>query len=168
PGAGCLNDRPMDRTIRTLTDHREETKPASSPHWALPVAAFVLALALFEFYFLVYRVRHVPLPVGFDTSWYVWRAAYVAKEGIGGLGTNVRPGHPILAAIVGSVTGRSQLQLGVVLPLVVVPVFTLALGAFVSAAVDPRRWTWLVVTVLGGTALGATRLVGENVANLLH
>jgi len=149
-----------------LTVDSEETGSASWP--AVLVAAFVLAICLFEFYFLVYRLRHIPLPVGFDTSWYVWRAAFVAKEGIGRLGTDVRPGHAVLAAILGSVTGRSQLELGVVVPLLVVSMFALALGAFWSAAVDGRTWTWLIVVAVGGTLLGATRLVGENVANLLH
>jgi hypothetical protein len=133
----------------------------------VPAAAFGLGLGIFALYFLVYRTRHFGVPVGFDTSWYVWRARFVAENGVGPLGTAVRPGHALLASILGSVTGRSQLELAVVLPLVLVSTFALALGAFTSVGLGARRWRWAVAVGVSGTLLGATRLVGENVANLL-
>jgi len=124
-------------------------------------------MAIYAFYFLVYRIRLFPVPVGFDTSWYVWRARYVGQHGLGPLDTAVRPGHALLSSVVGSVTGQSQLELAALLPLVLVSVFALALGAFASAGFGVRRWRWGIVVTVAGTLLGATRLVGENVANLL-
>ena len=73
--------------------------------------AAALAVAVFAFYFAVYPARHLTLPVGFDTSWYVWRAQYVAVEGVGRLGTSLRPGHALLSSVLGSVTGLNQLEL---------------------------------------------------------
>jgi hypothetical protein len=136
------------------------------------MAGFVGALALSAFYLGVYRTAHRSLPVGFDTPWYVWRAAFVGARGIGPVGTSVRPGHPVLASILGSVSNLSALELGVVLAPVVAAVFALALGAFWVAGPDPgdrrsRSWSWVVPAAVGGTLVGATRLVGENVANLL-
>jgi hypothetical protein len=142
-------------------------RPARSPSLALPIAAFVLGAAIFAFYFLVYRIRLFPVPVGFDTSWYVWRARYVGEHGLGPLDTAVRPGHALLSSVLGSVTGRSQLELAAILPLVLVSVFALALGAFASAGFGVRRWRWGIAVAIAGTVLGATRFVGENVANLL-
>jgi hypothetical protein len=134
---------------------------------AVPTAAFVLGATIYAFYFLVYRIRLFPVPVGFDTSWYVWRARYVGEVGLGPLDTAVRPGHSLLSSVLGSVTGQSQLELAALLPLVLVSVFALALGAFASAGFGVRRWRWGIAVAVAGTLLGATRLVGENVANLL-
>ena len=134
---------------------------------ALPAVAFGLGSSIFAFYFLVYRIRRFPVPVGFDTSWYVWRARFVGEQGIGPLDTAVRPGHALLSSVLGSVIHRPQLELAVVLPLVLVSVFALALGAFLVAGLGVRGWRWGTAVAVTGTLLGATRLVGENVANLL-
>src|SRR6266498_890830 len=137
------------------------------------VAAAGLAVVLFLFYFLAYRARRYPMPVGFDASWYVWRARFVGAEGLGALGTSVRPGHALLASILSGLTGLSQLRLAVILPLVLVSVFALAVGAFWAAGpgdgLDGRlgHGTWIVAVSVAGTLVGASRLVGENVANLL-
>jgi hypothetical protein len=113
------------------------------------------------------------MPVGFDAPWYVWRARFVGAEGLGPLGTSVRPGHALLAAVLSSLTGLSQLELAVIVPLVLVSVFALAAGAFWAAGAPegarsrPAHGTWVVVVAIAGTLVGASRLVGENVANLL-
>jgi hypothetical protein len=146
-------------------------RPAASDRRALGFVLLVtaaLAIGIFGFYFLVYRVRHYTVPVGFDASWYVWRANFVADQGIGPLGTAIRPGHALLSATLGSVTGLSQLQLAVILPLLIVSLFALAVGAFWWIGLDPDGYGWIVAAAVAGTIVGATRLVGENVANLLH
>lgn len=126
-----------------------------------------LSLAVVAFYLPVYRVRGFDLPVGFDASWYVWRAVHAAEAGIGPVGTAVRPGHAVLSAVVGAVTGRSQLQLAVLMPLVLAAVFALGVGAQCRRGLGWRRPPAVAAVVVAGTLLGATRLVGENVANLL-
>jgi hypothetical protein len=158
--------RPVhEATAREATPMRAEA--GHSGPLAVPAAAFGMGLGIFALYFLVYRTRHFGMPVGFDTSWYVWRAQYVAENGLGPLATAVRPGHALLASVLGSVSGRPQLTMAVVLPLALVSTFALAVGAFTSIGLGARRWRWAVAVTVTGTLLGATRLVGENVANLL-
>jgi hypothetical protein len=145
----------------------ERGRSGSRIAWSVGALAVILGAAVFVFYFLVYRVRHFAAPVGFDTSWYVWRAEYASGQGIGALDTAVRPGHALLSSVLGSVSGLSQLELGAVLPLVLVSVFALAVGAFARTVAGGGRWQWAAAVVVTGTVLGTTRLVGENQANLL-
>jgi len=135
---------------------------ASAVAWALG-----LGLAAFLFYFLAYRVRRYAVPVGFDAPWYVWRATFVAARGLGPVGTAVRPGSELLGAVAGALLGRSQLEVQVVLPLVLVGVLALAVASFSRVTLGGGRVAWVVTAAVGATVVGATRLVGENVANLL-
>src|SRR2546429_2624497 len=92
------------------------TRPARPfPSLALPIAAFVLGAAIFAFYFLVYRIRLFPVPVGFDTSWYVWRARDLGGDGLGPPDTAVRPGHALASSVPGSGSRLVQLTPGPVL-----------------------------------------------------
>jgi len=136
-------------------------------HPATAAAAFALSAGIFGFYFGVYRARRFAMPVGFDTSWYVWRARFVGDQGLGPLRTAVRPGHALLSSTLGSMTGVDQLRLAVLLPLVMAGVFALAMGALACAGLGARRVRWAGTVALAGTILGTTRLVGENVATLL-
>lgn len=131
-------------------------------------AALAVGLVLFVFYFMVYRVRRFAEPVGFDAPWYVWRAGFAGSEPLGALGTSARPGHELLAAVLGSLTRTGQVPMHAVLSLVLVPVFALALAAFAGPALGSGRWGWVPTTLVAGTMVGVTRLVGENVANLLN
>lgn len=131
-------------------------------------AAAALALAVFLFYFLVYPLERLTLPVGFDAPWYIWRAELAAQEPIGPLGTAARPGHALLSALLGAMSGLSQVTLAAILPLVLASVFALAIGALGCEGLGGRRSFWAISIVLAGAALGLTRLPGENVANLLN
>src|SRR5207302_6751583 len=94
---------------------------------------------------------------------------YVAARGIGPLDTNARPGHELLTAALHSVTGLSALQLHVILPYVLVAVFALAMGAlFAEGLGRGEAWRWAIGAGVAGGIVGTTRLVGENVANLLN
>jgi hypothetical protein len=135
--------------------------------WTALVGGGLFAVA-FLMYFLVYRTRHFALPLGWDTPWYVWRADYVAELGIGPLGTNARPGHAALSAVLGSLGGLSQLQLQVVFPYVTVGIFALGIGALVHEGLGGGLLRWALTAAVAAVVVGATRLVGENVANLLH
>jgi hypothetical protein len=146
--------------------------PARGRRWLEDLPTVLVALgvgvAIVEFYFLVYPRHGYRLPLGFDSSWYVWRARYVGSQGIGPLGTSARAGHAILSAVLGSVTGRAQLELAVLVPLVLVAVFALAVGGFWEGLANRGTWDWVVPVAVAGTLLGTTRLVSENVANLLN
>jgi hypothetical protein len=131
------------------------------------VAATVLSAAIFLFLFAPYPIRHARMPAGFDPPWYIWRATFAGRAGLGPVGTASRPGHAVLSALLGSVTGRSQPELFVLLSLLLPAMLALALGAM-ATNVGRRSVRLFVVTVaVAGGVLGATRLVGENVANLL-
>jgi len=133
-----------------------------------PTLAGLGALAaLFLFYFLVYPVRHVGVPLGFDPPWYVWRAEFVGAEGIGPLGTNARPGHAILSAVVGSITRISQLDLAIVLSIVLVLMLALAVGAFCRVGLGFGAWEWVAAVATTGVILGATPLLGEHLSTVL-
>ena len=155
PGYPRRIERPADRTILQLA--------------RAVVTAGILGLAEFAAFFQVYRHRHVRLPIGYDAAWYVWRAAFVGHRGLGPVGTSVRPGSALLSALLGGLTGRSSFELQVLVPLVLVGVFGLAVGALWSStfARPEAAWSWVVAAAIGGTLLGLTRLAGENVANLL-
>jgi hypothetical protein len=137
----------------------------TSVRWALACA--VLAIGIAGLYLALYRTKGYTLPVGFDAPWYVWRASFVSSRGLGPLGTSTRPGSAVLAAVLGGVTGRSQLTIAVLLGPMLAGVFALALGGLVWSSLGRGRWRWLGAVVVGGTVLGATRLVDENVATLL-
>jgi len=163
--------RSRSRSDRSLQNRRSGGPPGRLfLRWMAPLSmtAFVY-VAVFLFYELIYRVRHFSLPLGFDAPWYVWRADFVAVQGLGALDTNARPGQELLTANLHSVTGLSALQLQVVLPYVLVGVFALALGVLIAEELGRGEpWRWVVGAGVAGGLIGTTRLVGENVANLTN
>jgi len=130
--------------------------------------ALALSIAIFVLYFGAYPLRHLHLPMGFDPPYYVWRADYLGAHGVGTGTLASRPGYPILSAMLGSVTGRPQLELVSILSLVLVPLVSLAVGAFVVAGLAADRWGWAVAVAATGVVLGPTHLVGENLSNTLN
>jgi hypothetical protein len=156
------------------TDRRERTPgivaaPRARPSLArTAVIALALALGIFLLYFLAYPIRHLTLPVGFDPPWYVWRAERLTELGVGTGDLAARPGYPILSAILGSLTGLSQLETTVVLSLVLVSLLALAVGAFARVGLGLDRWRWALVVAATGIVLGPTHLVGENLSNALN
>jgi hypothetical protein len=125
--------------------------------------------AVFLFYYPIYRVRRFTLPLGFDAPWYVWHTDFVATRGLGPLDTATRPGHALLAGEMHSLTGLSGLALQVVFPYVLVAVFAVAMGVLVAETLGRHEaWAWAVGAGVAGGLVGTTRLVGENVANLLN
>jgi hypothetical protein len=123
----------------------------------------------FLLYFLVYRVRHFSLPLGWDTPWYVWRADYVGHVGIGPLDTASRPGHALLSAILSSLTGLSALRMEVVLPFVLIGMLALVVGAVAAVGAGRQEWwRWAAAACISGVTIGTTRLTGENVSNLMN
>jgi hypothetical protein len=158
----------------TFTERRERPPPArvaGPPGWAVARTAAIglgLALAIFLLYFLPYATRHLSLPVGFDPPWYVWRAQHLTAQGVGNGDLAARPGYPVLSAILGSLTGLSQLETTVVLSLVLVGLLALAVGAFAESGLGLDRWRWMVVVTATAVVVGPTHLVGENLSNALN
>jgi hypothetical protein len=146
----------------------ERATPAGGPWLTASLVALGLGSAIFIFYFAAYPIRHEALPVGFDPPWYIWRARFVASQGVGPVQTSARPGHAILSAMLGPLTGLSQFELAVILSIVLVVTLALAIAALCRTGLGFDRGGWAVAIVIAGAVLGATRLLGENVANLLN
>jgi hypothetical protein len=128
----------------------------------------IVGFGIFVLYFLVYPVRHLSVPLGFDPPFYVFRAQHLAAAGMGHGVLASRPGYPILSALLGSVTGLSQIDMTIFLSMVLVPVLALVVGAFVANGLDHSRLAWVLTVASAGVVLGATQLVGENLANILN
>ncbi len=165
------------RTAESRDTARPGTGPGPTRGVAAPALRWIGALVavgtvfagVFLLYFLVYRVRHFSLPLGWDTPWYVWRADFVGHVGIGPLDTAARPGHALLSATLTSLTGLSALRLQVVLPFVLVAVLPPAVGALVAEGTGPGEWwRWAAAAAVSGVTIGTTRLVGENVSSLMN
>src|SRR6266498_5535083 len=156
----------------SMTGH-DEGHPNARIHGIAPLMVALLlglglSMAIFVLYFAAYRLRHLTLPVGLDPPWYVWRAEHFTARGLGTGELAARPGYPVLSAILGSLTGLSQLETTVVLSLVLVSLLALAVGAFSRAGLGFERWRWAVVVATTGVVLGPTHLVGENLSNALN
>src|SRR2546425_1737353 len=139
-----LTESPVDADARP-----SDVRPLAGPI----VAALALSFGVFLLYFLAYPVRHLFLPAGFDPAYYVWRAQYLASQGIGTGTVAARPGYPILSAISGSLTGLSQLQIMPVLSLILVSLLALAVGAFASAGLGVGRGRWALVVAVAGVGV---------------
>ena len=149
--------------------HGDPAGDGAARSWLVAAGlGLALAMGIFLLYFLAYPVRHLTLPVGFDPPWYVWRAEHVTALGVGNGDLAARPGYAVLSAILGSVTGLSQLEMAVVLSVVLVCLMSLAVGAFVREGLGFDRWKWAVVVATTGVVLGPTHLVGENLSNALN
>ncbi len=148
-----------------LTVRRRAQPPRSWTSAGLLVAA--AGVGAYLFYAPAYVLHHYPEPLGFDTSWYIWHARFAAARGIGPLDTASRPGTSLLEAVTGSVTRQSQPILSVVVPIVLVAVFALAMGAFSVAIFRRSERRFALTTAVAIVLLGATRLLSENVATLL-
>jgi hypothetical protein len=140
-------------------------RPERALGWAVACAAMALAVA--GSYLALYRLKGFRLPVGFDAPWYVWRSAFLRAHALGPVGTGARPGSAVLGAVLGALTGRSPFTVAVLLGPVLAGVLALSLGALAWSSLGADRWRWAATVVIGGTVLGGTRLVDENVATLL-
>jgi hypothetical protein len=157
PGRGGTSTGPAERTLG-----------GPSALAGAVAAALGLSAAGLLFWLLPYSVRGLRVPVGFDAPWYAWRADVVGQLGPGPVGTNVRPGHGVLAAILGSATARTQLELAVLLPLVLAVVFALAAAGLSRVGLGWGAGGWALAAAVAMAVVGATRLLGENQANLLN
>src|SRR6266542_1723520 len=156
----------------SMTGH-DEGHPNARIHCIAPLMVALLlglglSMAIFVLYFAAYRLRHLILPVGLDPPWYVWRAEHFTARGLGTGELAARPGYPVLSAILGSLTGLSQLETTVVLSLVLVALLALGVGSFAEAGLGFGRWRWVIVVAAAAVVVGPTHLVGENLSNALN
>jgi hypothetical protein len=148
--------------------------PASTPRrsaaraWA--DSLFILGTAgvlMMAFFLLIYRAHRLPVPLGWDTSKYVWRSTLVRAFGIGGQTGHVaapgiadpsRPGFPVIALTLGSILRANTFQMAAVLPAVSAAGIGLAAGAFAAVNLRLFRWEAVVASLLVGTSAFVVRL----------
>lgn len=147
---------------------------AAATLWAMFLAISVAASAG------VFIARNVergsPVPVGYDTPKYIWRAKLAAGEGIEAIGrvvalpsnTNAdRPGYPVFAAVLGGVTGIDPLRLALLLPALFAAVTGLAAGAIAQGALGQPGWAFPAVAIAVGTSVNLSLTAVGFVDNLI-
>jgi hypothetical protein len=104
------------------------------------------------------------LPVGGDTSSYVWRVNVVHDLGVGSLTYEAthtkalgdRPGYPIVLSLLRSVTGLSSLGLAWLTPALFASALALAAGSLAAdGALEGRGRSGAVAIAVGGSAFVA-------------
>lgn len=178
---GAAAGRPSDPALGRPRDPAGEPPPgapgaADAPapgplRWLLATAAAgAVALGVMAFYLWIYHSKGYQVPLGWDTSRYLWRTRLAQAVGISHLSDAVqpfvtadpgRPGFPAVAGTFSSLFGTSRLfRLAAVLPAVTAASIGLAAGAFVAAVLRRSGWELAAVAFGVGTSAFVVRLMG--------
>jgi type II secretory pathway pseudopilin PulG len=122
--------------------------------------------------------RHLPEPIGFDTSLYLTQATLAAKHGLHGVAHLVIPrphklwtsriGFPVTVLSLSGLFRTSTFAVAAVVPIGAVAAAALACGALVSHGLRRGPVVLAAVTVVVGTSVGMTQMiVGTYEENLL-
>jgi hypothetical protein len=122
--------------------------------------------------------RHLPEPIGFDTSLYLTQATLVAKHGLRGVAHLLIPrphklwtsriGFPITVLSLSGLFRTSTFTVAAVVPIAAIGATALACGAFVSHGLRRGPVVLAVVAVIVGTSVGMTQMIaGTYEENLL-
>ena len=137
-------------------------------HRGVSVVLAALAIAWVATVLLLpYGGRTQP-SLSFDSPYYVWRTRAVAAGGIDVLrnaptgGVPERPGFPVVAALLGAVTGTDALTMTVVLRALAAIAIGLAAGVLAVHGIGAPAWTFPVFTVgVGASAAVVGTAVGS-------
>lgn len=147
--------------------------------WLAPTAlTFAVAAAITVVFLDIYLSGWAHVPVGWDTPSYIWRSTIVAARGAAGIPSWVpppsqtnpaRPGYPVLALELASITGASPFTIAAAIPALMAAVIGLAFGAFAGVALRRTRWECAFVAVAVGVSPFVARMVGPEtyIDNLL-
>jgi hypothetical protein len=162
----------MKGQILTFRGERLSSSPTSRRirAWVVPlVIAGVLAVGIMAFFLSIYRFKGYVVPIGWDTSKYVWRTALARvlglthlQEGVpvGVFGDPSRPGFVVIGSTLASVTRSNLFEAGAILPAISAATIGLAAGAFVSAILRRGQWEFAVTAAAVGTSVFVIRLAG--------
>ena len=158
----------MELTLRGRpTPATSDAAGPPSRRWSVVwVAATLLAVALILGVFVsLYPVNRVHVPVGDDTSTYIWRQRVVATGGLDALQAvdqypfrpnapnSGRPGYPVLGALVNDVTGVTSWKLAFALPGVMAGAIGLVAGVLARAALHEPMWAVPIYVVVVGLSV---------------
>jgi hypothetical protein len=135
----------------------------------MSLLAISVAVGLVLAFFLsIYPRQRIEVPLGWDTSHYLWQTTLVQDEGLSALDERLpnpyraslaRPAFPVVAAALSSLTGVQPIRLAWVLPTVLATILALAAGAFLTSALRRPLWQLLLVVVAFATSAYVVRLV---------
>jgi hypothetical protein len=141
--------------MKTRTEPATST-PLSPPpwepgrSWVRSIGTVALAgLLVSGFFLFIYPLRGLEVPIGWDSTEYVWRTRLAQDVGVANYTDAVpptmvvkegRPAYLVAAATLSSVASVSVLQIAVVLPAVMAAVMGLAAGAFARMGAGLPWW----------------------------
>jgi hypothetical protein len=126
-------------------------------------------VAVMAFFLWIYPAKGFTVPIGWDTSRYLWRTTVAQSVGLAHLQDGVpsyvnadpaRPAFPVLAGTLASVFGANHFRLAAALPAVAAAAVALAAGGFVGAILRRPSWQVIGVSVGVGTSAFMVRMLG--------
>jgi len=128
-----------------------------------------IAVVIMAFFLSIYRVRNFTVPLGWDTSRYLWRTALARMTGIANMQSGVpspvradpaRPGFIVVAGTLGALGHVSLFRMAAVLPSVTAAAIGLAAGGFITSTLRRPALDLAVVALAVGMSVFVVRLVG--------
>jgi hypothetical protein len=145
-----------------------EPRSPSGHGYPIAVAAAFLALAVVALLFLLrYPLQGFRYPVGWDATWYVFRANAAAFEGLAYVGTN-RAATPLLLSMLMRATGQNGFTMVALAAPLFAGVAGLAVAAMLRSALGTRLLWLPVIGVLTWVAFGGTGLLSGYIDQTLN
>lgn len=119
------------------------------------------------FLLTVYRVKHYPMPIGYDTPRYLFQTNLVAHFGLAHVprllppptrSLATRTGYPVVILTLSGLFSVSTFKLAAAVPAAAATAVALAAGAFVSWAFRRDAWEFGAVALVVGTSTVMVRL----------
>jgi hypothetical protein len=161
---------------RARTPHPPSPGPTPGPGalfrtWGIALLAAASIVVVAAQFLNLYLGDPVPVPAGFDTPKYIWRANLVAEEGLEALPGSTpswfkenadRPGYPVLAGMIRATTGITAFDLSFLLPATAGVIIGLGAGAFALRGLREPSWAFGAYVV----GVGASVNVGYTATGL--
>jgi hypothetical protein len=128
-----------------------------------------IALVVMAFFLSIYPAKRFTVPIGWDTSRYLWRTSLAQALGIADMQSGVpfpvqadpgRPAFPVIAATLSSLLQVHTFRVAAVLPAVTAAAIGLGAGAFIAATLRRPAWELAVAALGVGTSAFLVRLAG--------
>jgi len=140
----------------------------SNRHLGPLAITLLVGAAVLLFLLAVYRVKHYPMPIGYDTPRYLFQTNLVAHFGLAHVprvlppptrSLATRTGYPVVVLTLSSLFSVSTFKLAAVVPAAAATAIALAAGAFVSWAFHRGAWEFGAVGIVVGTSTIVVRLI---------
>lgn len=162
--------------VRTDSPSVEALDAGPDRPWVFPDRPWIFSIGLvgasaaivLVFFLSIYPVRHLKVPLGWDSMDYVWRTRVAQEVGLSNVregvppGTFVKEGRPaylILGSTLSSLTGEPVLSVAVILPLIMPVVMGLATGSLLRSLAGIPWWGLPLGAVVAGTSLNAILMI---------